>query len=64
MEYKGIYYKKKVCIVLENTLDECTFGEIKFIHVGKSKIPFLVFKLVRIVGFDNNFHAFEVEIQN
>lgn len=64
IEYKGIYYKKKVLLVLENNLDGCHFGEVKFILVGKSKIPFFLCKPVYTIGFDSHFHAFEIEIDN
>eukprot|EP00102_Acyrthosiphon_pisum_P018599 XP_016655809.1 PREDICTED: uncharacterized protein LOC107882243 [Acyrthosiphon pisum] len=64
LEYKGVYYKKKVLLVLESNLDQCVFGEVIFILVGKSKIPFFLFKRVYTVGFDSHFHAFEIKIDN
>jgi len=64
LEYKGIYYRKNILLVLENNLDGCIFGEVVFIFVGKSKIPFFLFNPVYTVGFDNHFHAFEVVIDN
>jgi len=59
-----VYYKKKVLLVLESNLDKCTFGEVVFILVGKSKTPFFLFKPVCTVGFDSHFHAFEIKIDN
>lgn len=64
LEYKGIYYKKKILLVLENNLDGCIFGEVTFIFVGKSQIPFFLVNPVYTVGFDNHFHAFEIVIDN
>ncbi|XP_008189903.1 uncharacterized protein LOC103311874 [Acyrthosiphon pisum] len=64
LEYKGIYYRKHILLVLENNLDGLIFGEVVFIFVGKSQIPFFLFKPVYTVGFDNHFHAFEVVIDN
>lgn len=64
LEYKGIYYRKHILLVLENNLDGLIFGEVVFIFVGKSKIPFFLFNPVYTVGFDSHFHAFEVVIDS
>jgi len=64
LEYKGIYYRKHILLVLENNLDGLIFGEVVFIFVGKSQIPFFLFNPVYTVGFDNHFHAFEIVIDN
>jgi len=64
LEYKGVYYKKKVLLALETNLDQCVFGEVIFILIGKSKIPYFLVKRVYTVGFDSHFHAFEIKIDN
>lgn len=37
---------------------------MKFILVGKSKVPFFLCKSVYTIGFDSHFHAYEIEIDN
>lgn len=51
-------------MVLENNLDGCTFEEVTFILVGKSNIPFFLFKPVCTFGYDAHFNAFEIKIDD
>lgn len=60
LEFKGIYYKKKVLVVMETNLDGSIFGEIVFILVGESKVPFFLLKPLNTIGYDFHYHAYEI----
>lgn len=64
LEYKGIYYKKNLLVVLETNMEGCVFGEIIYILVGESKIPIFLIRPISTVGFDSHFHAYEIITNN
>jgi len=64
VEYKGIYYKIGLILVIQTNLDGCLFGEIDKILVGKSRVPYFIIKPLISIGFDSHFHAHEVNFDH
>ncbi|KAF0762241.1 Uncharacterized protein FWK35_00004640, partial [Aphis craccivora] len=44
IEYKGIYYKIGLILVIQTNLDGYLFGEIDKILVGQSRVPYFIIK--------------------
>lgn len=61
LEYKSIYYTKKVLVVMETNLDGSVFGEIVFMLVGEREVPYFLLKPLSTIGYDSHFHAYEIE---
>jgi len=64
VEYKGIYYKTGLILVIQTNPDGCLFGEIDKILVGKSRVPYFIIKPLISIGFDSHFHAHEVNFDH
>ncbi|CAI6359373.1 unnamed protein product [Macrosiphum euphorbiae] len=64
VEYKGIYYKIGLILVIQTNLDDCLFGEIDKILDGKSRVPYFIIKPLISIGFDCHFHAHEVNFDH
>lgn len=60
IEYKGIYYKIALILVIQTNLDGCLFGEIDKILVVQSRVPYFIIKPLVLIGFDSHFHVHEV----
>ncbi|CAI6372799.1 unnamed protein product [Macrosiphum euphorbiae] len=64
VNFKGVQYKPGMLSIIDIDLNGCIFGEILYILVNKSRMPYLVCKLFLTVGFDRHFHAYEIEKYN
>jgi len=62
MNFKGVSYRVGMVLVLEVTLDSCIFGKIIKIVIGTSIVPYFIFNSLITIGFDNHFHAYQVEL--
>jgi len=64
VNFKGVQYKPGMLSIIDIDLNGCIFGEILYILVNKSRMPYLVCKLFLTVGFDRHFHAYEIKKYN
>jgi len=64
VNFKGVQYKPGMLSIIDIDLNGCIFGEILYILVNKSRVPYLVCKLFLTVGFDRHFHAYEIKKYN
>jgi len=49
---------------METNLDGSIFGEIVFILVGESKVPFFLLKPLNTISYDFHYHAYEIGSDN
>jgi len=49
---------------METNRDGSIFGEIVFILVGESEVPYFLLKPLTTIGDDFHFHAYEIESDN
>jgi len=51
LKFKGVYYKKGLLMVINFNLDNCVFGEIVNLLVGKSRNPYFILNPISSIGY-------------
>lgn len=64
VNFKGVLYKPGMLLIIDIDLNGCIFGEILYILINKSRMPYLVCKLFLTVGFNSHYHAYEIKKYN